>query len=111
MRLIILDSYDDVSTWAAKYIRNKVYQFNPGPDRYFTLGLPTGMYEKEYSFKAKQKISVFGVTGLKILGRAGHFASKKKKIMHFERSFKMLHIIYFYTENLKKILGFTSKFR
>lgn len=42
MRLIILDTYDDVSTWAAKYIRNKVHQFNPGPDRYFTLGLPTG---------------------------------------------------------------------
>ena len=55
MRLIILDSYDDVSTWAAKYIRNKVYQFNPGPDRYFTLGLPTGIYKKEYSFKAKYK--------------------------------------------------------
>lgn len=42
MRLICLDTYDDVSIWAAKYIRNKIYEFNPGPDRYFTLGLPTG---------------------------------------------------------------------
>ena len=44
MRLICLDTYDDVSTWAAKYIRNKIYEFKPGPDRYFTLGLPTGLY-------------------------------------------------------------------
>lgn len=42
MRLIILDTYDDVSTWAAKYIRNKIYEFKPGPDKHFTLGLPTG---------------------------------------------------------------------
>ncbi|XP_013791369.1 glucosamine-6-phosphate isomerase 1-like [Limulus polyphemus] len=42
MRLVILDSNDDVSTWTAKYIRKRIHQFNPGPDRYFTLGLPTG---------------------------------------------------------------------
>uniref|UniRef100_A0A8C4Q822 Uncharacterized protein n=1 Tax=Eptatretus burgeri TaxID=7764 RepID=A0A8C4Q822_EPTBU len=28
--------------WAAKYIRNRIVSFQPGPDRYFTLGLPTG---------------------------------------------------------------------
>ena len=42
MKLIILDEYDQVSEWAAKYIRNKILLFNPGPDRHFTLGLPTG---------------------------------------------------------------------
>ncbi|KAJ8255288.1 hypothetical protein GJAV_G00203180 [Gymnothorax javanicus] len=42
MKLIILDDYDRASEWAAKYIRNRILQFNPGPDRFFTLGLPTG---------------------------------------------------------------------
>lgn len=42
MKLIILNDYDLASEWAAKYIRNRILQFGPGPDRYFTLGLPTG---------------------------------------------------------------------
>uniref|UniRef100_A0A8C5XZ18 Glucosamine-6-phosphate isomerase n=2 Tax=Microcebus murinus TaxID=30608 RepID=A0A8C5XZ18_MICMU len=42
MKLIILDDYSQASEWAAKYIRNRIIQFNPGPDKYFTLGLPTG---------------------------------------------------------------------
>lgn len=42
MKLIILNDYDQASEWAAKYIRNKILQFQPGPDKYFTLGLPTG---------------------------------------------------------------------
>lgn len=43
MKLIILEHYSQASEWAAKYIRNRIIQFNPGPDKYFTLGLPTGM--------------------------------------------------------------------
>ena len=31
-----------MSEWAAKYVRNKILKFNPGPDKYFVLGLPTG---------------------------------------------------------------------
>ena len=42
MRLVILDDYDLASEWAAKYIRNRIVQFRPSADRYFTLGLPTG---------------------------------------------------------------------
>ncbi|XP_014996329.2 glucosamine-6-phosphate deaminase 1 isoform X2 [Macaca mulatta] len=42
MKLIILDHYSQASEWAAKYIRNRIIQFNPGPEKYFTLGLPTG---------------------------------------------------------------------
>ena len=38
MKLIILDNYDLASEWAAKYIRKRINQFKPGPDRYFTLG-------------------------------------------------------------------------
>ncbi|XP_023234339.1 glucosamine-6-phosphate isomerase 1-like [Centruroides sculpturatus] len=42
MRLVILNNYDETSTWAAKYVRKRIRQFKPGPDNYFTLGLPTG---------------------------------------------------------------------
>nr|XP_004611156.1 unnamed protein product [Sorex araneus] len=51
MKLIILDHYSQASEWAAKYIRNRIIQFNPGPDKYFTLGLPTGLprdHEESY---------------------------------------------------------------
>jgi len=42
MKLIILDDYQRVSEWCAKYVRKTINNFKPGPDRYFTLGLPTG---------------------------------------------------------------------
>lgn len=42
MRLVILDTYDLASEWAAKYVKKRIHDFNPGPDKYFTLGLPTG---------------------------------------------------------------------
>ncbi len=64
MRLIIKDTYEDCSLWAAKYIANKIKEFNPTPDKPFVIGLPTGstplgiyknlikMYnDKEISFK------------------------------------------------------------
>ncbi|XP_044022269.1 glucosamine-6-phosphate isomerase 2 isoform X2 [Siniperca chuatsi] len=41
MRLVILDDYYLASEWAAKYIRNRIIQFKPSAERYFTLGLPT----------------------------------------------------------------------
>jgi len=62
MRLVILDDYTQVSEWAAKYVRNKILKFNPGPDRYFVLGLPTGstplgMYRKLVEFCSKGELS------------------------------------------------------
>lgn len=45
MRLVILDDYELASEWAAKYIRNRIIQFQPSADRYFTLGLPTGEHQ------------------------------------------------------------------
>ncbi|XP_071787745.1 glucosamine-6-phosphate deaminase 2-like [Asterias amurensis] len=55
MRLVILDDYSKASEWAAKYVRNRILEFNPDADRYFTLGLPTGstpigMYKKLIEF-------------------------------------------------------------
>ncbi|XP_071126645.1 glucosamine-6-phosphate deaminase 2-like isoform X1 [Mytilus edulis] len=62
MRLVILDNYDNVSEWAAKYIRRRIKDFNPGPDKYFTLGLPTGStplgtYKKLIEFIQQGKLS------------------------------------------------------
>lgn len=42
MRLIIQDSYEKMSQWAAAYIVRKIKEFKPAPERPFVLGLPTG---------------------------------------------------------------------
>uniref|UniRef100_H2Z4Y5 Glucosamine-6-phosphate isomerase n=2 Tax=Ciona savignyi TaxID=51511 RepID=H2Z4Y5_CIOSA len=62
MRLVILDDYDQVSHWAAKYVRNKIQEFNPGPEKLFVLGLPTGstplgMYRKLIEFYKAGSVS------------------------------------------------------
>ncbi|KAK6185356.1 hypothetical protein SNE40_007608 [Patella caerulea] len=62
MKLVILDDYSQVSEWAAKYVRRRIIDFNPGPNRYFTLGLPTGstplgMYKKLIEFHKQNLIS------------------------------------------------------
>lgn len=62
MRLVILDDYDLVSEWAAKYIRNRIINHNPGPDNFFVLGLPTGstplgMYKRLIEFHKAEELS------------------------------------------------------
>ena len=67
MRLVILDSYDDASKWAAKYVKNSILKFSPGPDRRFVLGLPTGstplgMYRELSEYCRAGKLSFKYVT-------------------------------------------------
>ncbi|XP_052078280.1 glucosamine-6-phosphate isomerase 2-like [Mytilus californianus] len=62
MRLVIRDNVDQVSEWTAKYITRRIKDFNPGPDKYFTLGLPTGStslgtYKKLIEFIQQGKLS------------------------------------------------------
>ncbi|XP_055299636.1 glucosamine-6-phosphate isomerase isoform X1 [Sitodiplosis mosellana] len=62
MRLVILDSSDRVGEWAAKYVLKRIRDFNPGPDKYFVLGLPTGstplgMYRKLVEYHKNGKVS------------------------------------------------------
>ncbi|XP_014259662.1 glucosamine-6-phosphate isomerase [Cimex lectularius] len=62
MRLVILDNADLVSEWAAKYVLKKITAFNPGPNKYFVLGLPTGgtplkMYQLLVEYYKAGKIS------------------------------------------------------
>lgn len=51
MKLIIRDKGEDVEQWAAKYVIKRINDFEPGPGKFFVLGLPTGgtplgMYKK-----------------------------------------------------------------
>lgn len=62
MKLIILDTYDEVSEWTAKYIRKRITDFQPSADRLFTMGLPTGStplgtYKKLIQFHTERTIS------------------------------------------------------
>ncbi|KAI9489662.1 glucosamine-6-phosphate isomerase 1 [Zychaea mexicana] len=42
MRLIVREDYSEVSTYIAKYIKERIRQFKPSAERPFVLGLPTG---------------------------------------------------------------------
>ncbi|CAJ0905398.1 8497_t:CDS:2 [Entrophospora sp. SA101] len=42
MRLIIREDCDAVSEYMATYIKNRILEFNPTPEKPFVLGLPTG---------------------------------------------------------------------
>ncbi|KAF2357365.1 Glucosamine-6-phosphate isomerase [Trinorchestia longiramus] len=43
MRLVILETAESVANWSARYITKRINDFNPGPDKFFVLGLPTGI--------------------------------------------------------------------
>lgn len=51
MRLIILDKSADVSEWAARYVMKRINDFKAGPDKYFVLGLPTGIVYAQKNLK------------------------------------------------------------
>jgi glucosamine-6-phosphate deaminase len=42
MKLVIQNTYDEISTWTADYISNKINSFKPSEKNPFVLGLPTG---------------------------------------------------------------------
>lgn len=62
MKLIIRDTSEDVTEWAAKYVIKRINAFNPGPGKMFVLGLPTGgtplgMYKKLVQAHKAGKVS------------------------------------------------------
>jgi len=62
MRLVILDTCANVGEWSAKYVMKRIRDFQPGPNRYFVLGLPTGstplgMYRKLIEYHKAGNIS------------------------------------------------------
>lgn len=53
---------NEVAEWAARYVKKRIQDFQPGPEKYFVLGLPTGstpygMYQKLIEFYRAGKIS------------------------------------------------------
>lgn len=57
-----MDSSASVGDWAARYVMKRIKDFNPGPERYFVLGLPTGstplvMYKRLIDFHKEGKVS------------------------------------------------------
>uniref|UniRef100_A0AAR5Q9W7 Glucosamine-6-phosphate isomerase n=1 Tax=Dendroctonus ponderosae TaxID=77166 RepID=A0AAR5Q9W7_DENPD len=57
-----LDNSETVAEWAARYVLKKINEFNPGPDNYFVLGLPTGstpygMYQKLIEYCKAERVS------------------------------------------------------
>ncbi|KAG4071850.1 hypothetical protein HA402_006011 [Bradysia odoriphaga] len=62
MKLVILDTSDDVTEWAARYVVKRIQDFQPGEEKYFVLGLPTGstplgMYRKLIEYHKIGKVS------------------------------------------------------
>jgi len=62
MRLIIRDDYPQVSEYVATYVRDRILQWKPTPERPFVLGLPTGSspigtYKKLIEFHKKGELS------------------------------------------------------
>ena len=47
MRLVIHESHEDASLWAAWYIADKIGEYKPSPEKAFVLGLPTGSSPQE----------------------------------------------------------------
>lgn len=62
MRLLILDTPDEVADWCAKYVMKRILEFSPSETRYFVLGLPTGstplnMYKRLVEFYKAGRLS------------------------------------------------------
>ena len=56
MKLIIRDTSEDVTEWAAKYVIKRINAFKPGPGKMFVLGLPTGGTPQKPLAKGQQLI-------------------------------------------------------
>ncbi|XKL61286.1 hypothetical protein PGB90_008343 [Kerria lacca] len=62
MKLIILESAEEVASWTAKFVAKKINDFKPDSTNFFVLGLPTGstplgMYQKLIEFHRAGKVS------------------------------------------------------
>ncbi|CAK4672611.1 hypothetical protein LEN26_016090 [Aphanomyces euteiches] len=62
MRLIIQSSGEEVATWVARYVRQRIREFQPTAAKPFVLGLPTGSsplktYKKLVEYYKEGKIS------------------------------------------------------
>ena len=62
MKIVINKTYDEISSWTAGYIAQRINNFNPTPENPFVLGLPTGSsplgtYNKLIELNRKGEVS------------------------------------------------------
>jgi glucosamine-6-phosphate deaminase len=62
MRIVIKKDYSEVSNWVASYVKDRIKKANPGSQKPFVLGLPTGStpvgtYKKLIEFQKVGKLS------------------------------------------------------
>ena len=56
MRLVIENDAEGVAVHAAKYIVEQIKAFNPGPNKFYVLGLPTGLCILQYLYSCQSAI-------------------------------------------------------
>lgn len=61
MRLVILENSNTVAEWAARYVMKRINEYQAGPDKYFVMGLPTGMWIILYFYQVCQFLFVMAI--------------------------------------------------
>ena len=50
MRLVITNDYNEMAEWSARYIKKRINDYKPNSNRFFVIGLPTGIFYYCLSF-------------------------------------------------------------
>lgn len=94
MRLIIKEDFDAMSDWAARYVKQRINQFNPTADKPFVLGLPTGstpigLYKRLAEYHAQGELSFKNVVTFNMdeyVGLDAQHAQSYHKFMYYQPS-------------------------
>ena len=106
MKLVILENYEEISRWTAKYITKKINDYRPTSDNPFVIGLPTGSspigtYEELVSIHKSGKLSFENVVTFNMdeyVGIAENHAESYHNFMqrhlfdHVDLNKKSIHI-------------------
>ncbi|MDP8170714.1 glucosamine-6-phosphate deaminase [Pasteurella skyensis] len=116
MRLIPLETAENVSEWTAKYIVDRINQFNPTADKPFVLGLPTGgtplkTYKKLIEYYQAGKVSFKNVVTFNMDEYVGlpkthpqsyHYFMFENFFNHIDIDPKNVHILDGMTQDIEK---------
>lgn len=89
MRLVITKDYAEMAEWAARYIKKRINDFKPGPDRLFVLGLPTGQQRKSFDKKTIENLFRLGSTPLGTYKKLIEFVKAKEVSFKYVVTFNM----------------------
>ncbi|MDP8161581.1 glucosamine-6-phosphate deaminase [Pasteurella skyensis] len=116
MRLIPLETAENVSEWTAKYIVDRINQFNPTAEKPFVLGLPTGgtplkTYKKLIEYYQAGKVSFKNVVTFNMDEYVGlpkthpqsyHYFMFENFFNHIDIDPKNVHILDGMTQDIEK---------